>query len=67
VSFEWRLAGLSDGRTTLTQRIFLKGEQAEMYLPQVQAAFTANLAGGMNKLAAAMASAERNGKNATTH
>jgi len=67
VSFEWRLAGLSDGRTTLTQRIFLKGEQAEMYLPQVQAAFTANLALGMNKLAAAMASAERSGKNATTH
>jgi hypothetical protein len=38
-----------------------------MYLPQVQAAFTANLALGMNKLAAAMASAERSGKNATTH
>jgi hypothetical protein len=58
VSFEWRLVGLTDGRTRLTQRVVLKGEKADMYLSQLKAAFTANLPDGMNKLATAMANAD---------
>ena len=58
LSFEWRFVGLADGRTQLTQRIVLEGEKADMYLSQVKAVFTANLADGMNKLAAAMANAD---------
>jgi len=65
VAFEWRLAGLNDGGTRLTQRIVLKGEQADMYLSQVQAAFTANLPDGMNKLATAMANADPSRKSPT--
>ena len=62
VSFEWRLVGLTDGRTRLTQRVVLKGEKADMYLSQVKAAFTANLPDGMNKLAKAMANPIRAAK-----
>jgi len=65
LSFEWRLAGLIDGRTRLTQRIALEGEKADMYLSQVKAAFTANLADGMNKLATAMANADPSRKRPT--
>lgn len=53
--FEWRFEGLVDGRTRLTQRVVLGGEKADMYLPQVKAAFTTNLPDGMNKLAAKIA------------
>jgi hypothetical protein len=60
LSFEWRFTGLADGRTRLTQRIVLSGEKADMYLSQVKAAFTANLPGGMNKMATAMANADPN-------
>jgi hypothetical protein len=56
--FEWRFVGLSDGRTRLTQRIVLQGEKADMYVSQVNAAFTANLSEGMNKLATAMTNAD---------
>jgi hypothetical protein len=56
--FEWRFMGLADGRTRLTQRIVLEGEKADMYLSQVKAAFTTNLADGMNRLATAMANAD---------
>src|SRR6266436_1126368 len=62
LSFEWRFAGLADGRTRLTQRIILKAEKADMYLSQVKAAFTANLPDGMNKLAKAMANPIRAAK-----
>lgn len=58
LSFEWRFAGLADGRTLLTKRIVLKGEKANMYLSQVEAAFTANPPVAMNKLATAMANAD---------
>jgi hypothetical protein len=58
LSFEWRFLGLADGRTRLTQRIILEGENSEMYLSQVKAAFTANLPDGMNKMATAMANAD---------
>lgn len=65
VSFEWRLAGLIDGGTRLTQRIALKGEKADIYLSQVKAALTANLADGTNKLAMAMANADPSRKRPT--
>jgi len=61
-SFEWRFAGLADGRTRLTQQIVLKGEKADVYLSPVKAAFTANLPDGMNRLATAMANADRSRK-----
>ena len=56
--FEWRFIGLAEGRTRLTQRIVLEGEKADMYLSPVKAAFTTNLADGMNRLATAMANAD---------
>ena len=58
LSFEWRFAGLADGRTRLTQRIALQGEKAELYLSQVKAVFTTNPPHAMNKLATAMANAD---------
>jgi Polyketide cyclase / dehydrase and lipid transport len=64
LSFEWRLEGLTGGKTRLTQRIVLRGEKADMYLTQVKAGFTANLADGMNKLATAMANADPSRKGA---
>lgn len=66
VSFHWRFEGLADGGTRLTQRIALQGEKAELYLAQVKAAFTANLPGGMNKMATAMANADPSRKSATS-
>ena len=62
LSFEWRFAGLADGRTRLTQRIALEGENAGLYLSQIDAAFTANIPVAMNRLAVAMASAESSRK-----
>jgi len=62
LSFEWRCVGLPDGRTRLTQRIVLYGDKVEIYLSQVKATFTANIPGGMNKLATAMANADPNRK-----
>jgi polyketide cyclase/dehydrase/lipid transport protein len=54
LSFVWRFRGLPDGRTRLTQRIVLEGENASAYLTDVQQAFTSSLAAGMNKIAATM-------------
>lgn len=58
LSFEWRFAGLANGRTLLTQRIVLKGENANTYLSEVKAAFTANPPVAMSKLATAIANAD---------
>jgi hypothetical protein len=55
---KWQFNGLPDGRTRLTQHIVLKGENAAAYLPGVAEAFTANLAPGMNRIAAAIGQAE---------
>ena len=63
LSFEWRFAALADGRTRLTQRIVLKGENAAMYISQVKAAFTANPPIALNKLATAMANADPGRRN----
>jgi hypothetical protein len=65
LSFEWRFAGLADGRTRLTNRIVLKGEKAEQYLSQVEAAFGGDPPGGMRKMATAMANADPNRKSAS--
>jgi hypothetical protein len=62
LSFEWRFVDLADGRTRLTQRIVLQGEKADMYLSQVKASFTANVAIAMHRVANAMASADPNRK-----
>jgi hypothetical protein len=57
LSFEWRFDAVSDRRTRITQRIVLAGDNAAAYAPQAQAAFAANLADGMARIAAAMAAA----------
>ncbi|MBI3693398.1 MAG: SRPBCC family protein [Acidobacteria bacterium] len=64
MAFEWRFEGLADGRTRLTQRIVLEGENAAAYLEQVQAGFTSSLPAGMNKIAATMARTEARGSGA---
>lgn len=56
--FHWRFVALTHGGTEVTQRIVLKGEKTELYLPQVTSAFTANPPQAMAKLALAMANAE---------
>ena len=56
VAFEWKFAGLADGRTRLTQRMVLRGEKAAAYLEHAKI-FAANIPGGMKKMAAAVASA----------
>ena len=58
LSFEWRLTGLAEGGTRLTQRIMLSGEKADTFVEQVKAAFTASVGDGMARLAAAMAKAD---------
>jgi hypothetical protein len=57
LSFEWRFEAASERQTRLTQRIVLAGDNAVAYAPQVRAAFGANLADGMNRIAAALAAA----------
>ena len=58
LSVEWRFDGLPGGRTRLTQRLALEGENAPAYIEQVQAAFAPNLPAGMSRIAAAMARAQ---------
>ena len=62
IFFKWRVEGLADGRTRLTQRIVLAGEKADAFLEQAKAAFSTSPADGMRRLAGAMAEAERNGQ-----
>lgn len=62
LSFAWRFEGLPDGRTRLTQRMVLAGENADSYLSQVKTAFEVSLAEGMKKLSMAMATAKASGK-----
>jgi Polyketide cyclase / dehydrase and lipid transport len=56
VAFEWKFAGLADGRTRLTQRMVLRGERAAAYLEHAKI-LAANMPGGMKKMAAAIACA----------
>jgi polyketide cyclase/dehydrase/lipid transport protein len=62
IFFKWRVDGLADGRTQLTQRIVLAGEKADAFLEQAKAAFSTSPADGMRRLAAAMGEAERSGQ-----
>ena len=62
IFFKWRVDGLDDGRTRLTQRIVLAGEKADAFLEQAKAAFSTSPADGMKRLAAAMAEAEGRGQ-----
>jgi hypothetical protein len=55
--FEWRFDALPDGRTRISQRITLQGENAEAYRSQVASAFANNLPDAMKKIARAMAEA----------
>lgn len=55
VLFHWRFEGLPDGRTRITQRVALQGQNAGAYSSQVESTFTANLPDGMKKIATAMA------------
>ena len=58
LSFEWCFEALSDGRTRLTQRIVLSGNNAAVFAPLVEASFGANLQAGMEKIAATIATAQ---------
>jgi hypothetical protein len=62
IFFKWRVDGLDDGRTRLTQRIVLAGEKADAFLEQAKAAFSTSPAEGMRRLAAAMAETGRSGQ-----
>jgi hypothetical protein len=58
LSFQWRFEGLPYGRTRITQRIALQGENAAAYISQVESTFPSTLPDGMKKIATAMANAE---------
>jgi len=62
LSFQWRFEGLPDGRTRITQRVALQGENAGAYISQVESTFPSTLPGGMNKIAAAIANSEASRK-----
>ena len=51
LTFTWQVTGLPNGRTRLTQHIALLGENAASYLADIQQAFSATLAAGMNRIA----------------
>jgi hypothetical protein len=57
-SFEWQFDSLSERRTKATQRIVLWGANAAGYVPDVRAGFGSTLAGGMERIARAIAKAE---------
>jgi hypothetical protein len=47
----WRFAGLPGGRTRLTQRMELRGENAAAYVDDIRAGFEPNLEPGMRRIA----------------
>ncbi len=59
---EWYFSAVSERRTKLTQRVILSGSGADAYREQVQTGFGANLAAGMETLAASMVAAKRTGR-----
>jgi hypothetical protein len=59
LSFEWLFDIVSTQRTRITQRIVLSGDNARVYVHQVEAGFGSNLTDGMKRLGDAMARAER--------
>ena len=57
LSFRWCFDAVSDRRTRLTQRIVLTGSDAAAYAQEIERSFGANLQGGMEKIAATIATA----------
>ena len=57
LSFEWRFAGLADGRTRLTQHVELWGANAGVYVAQLDSILRVTLPEGMKKIADRMAAA----------
>jgi hypothetical protein len=55
--FHWRFEDLSEGRTRMTQRIEVYGENAAAYVDQIRAGFEPNLEPGMRRIAESMARA----------
>jgi hypothetical protein len=64
LTFEWYFYSISEGRTKLTQRIELSGDNVAAYALQVEAGFGSNLPGGMERIAADMVAAEKRSNNA---
>jgi Polyketide cyclase / dehydrase and lipid transport len=62
MSSSWKFEAIAGGRTRITQRIELAGENAAAYR-QAGEMFRDNLSDGMNKIAEAMAAAEGRSKN----
>jgi hypothetical protein len=58
LTFQWSFDPLPEAHTRLTQRITLQGDNAAVFVSQLDAAFTPNLPPGMSKIAASMARAE---------
>jgi hypothetical protein len=56
LSFEWRFAGLADADPP-TQRVELRGENAAVYVPQLDSILRVTLSEGMKKIASRMSSA----------
>ena len=59
LSFEWVFDAMSNGRTRITQRIVLSGDNATAYADQVRAGFGSTLPAGMKRIADALVRAER--------
>jgi len=55
--FHWRFDALPDGRTRLTQRMELRGDNAATYIDEVRAGFEPNLESGMRRIAGNIARA----------
>jgi hypothetical protein len=62
LSFQWRFEALPDGRTRITQRVMLQGENAGAYVSQVEPTFSSTLPAGLNKIATAMADSQASGE-----
>lgn len=56
--FHWEFDGLRDGRTRIRQRVVLQGENAGVYVSQLESMFTSSLPEGMKKLATAIANSQ---------
>ena len=59
MSFEWLFDAVSEQRTRITQRIVLAGDNAAVYVKQVQEGFGSNLPDSMKRIADAMVRAAR--------
>jgi hypothetical protein len=64
LTFEWSFDDLSGNTTKLTQHIVLSGDSAGAYAGRVEAGFRPSLPGGMRRIAAEMAAAERHANRA---